>query len=368
MNRIAVFCFCFMASVCLSPLTSQNLQAGALDSFLQELKTTTEEVIEETKAGLQVDDPAANQPKKISSKTALKAHDYESALTIEDKLCQRVVEPFELTGNFSSLFNNSLSTSLTSLITTSKVDKKKLLKSAKLEAKKMNWLPMSQEVYFGRQSHKDRFANDPQLIPRSKKGRVKRLYAQADKLLENVLAQIKEEHPYHFTIFLINSAEVNATAVQGGFLYVNTGVLDSDIAPLVLSHEIAHVLKRHQTRELQAQLIDTVETLEDLKDLLTKNTKKDRLKDLSRTISLEKRQNEFSRQQELQADACAIRIASQAGLNLKPLINRYIQALSGSDPKGDTNQGQSTTHPSYPDREKRMRAVLKQSQRNNVKE
>ncbi len=358
MNRIPVFFFCFMTVLCLFPLTSHNLQAGALDSFLQELKTATEEVIEETKAGLQGDNPAANQPKKTPSKTALKAHDYESALTIEDKMCQRVVEPFELSSNFSTLFKGSLKSSLTGLLKSNKVSEKELLKSAKLDAKRMNWLPMRQEIYFGELAHKDRFANDPQLINRSKKGRVKRLYAQADKLLDNVLAQIKAEHPYQFTLFLIDNAEVNATAVQGGFLYVNTGVLESDIAPLVLSHEIAHVLKRHQTRELQAQLIDTVETLEDLKDLLTKSAQKGMLKGVYRTLLLEKRQNEFSRQQELQSDACAIRIASQTGHDLSSMIKQYVQTLKGGQSMGDKDKGQSATHPSYPDREKRMQTVL----------
>lgn len=52
-----------------------------------------------------------------------------------------------------------------------------------------------------------------------------------------------------FTIKIIDSAEVNAFALPGGFLYVNSGLIlaadnESEIAG-VMAHEIAHVAARH---------------------------------------------------------------------------------------------------------------------------
>ncbi len=63
-----------------------------------------------------------------------------------------------------------------------------------------------------------------------------------------------------FTIRVIDSDEVNAFALPGGFFYVNTGLIElaQDEAELagVMAHEIAHVAARHGTRSAtRAQLI-----------------------------------------------------------------------------------------------------------------
>jgi len=56
-----------------------------------------------------------------------------------------------------------------------------------------------------------------------------------------------------FTIKVIDSDEVNAFALPGGFFYVNTGLIvaadeEAELAG-VMSHEIAHVAARHATRQ-----------------------------------------------------------------------------------------------------------------------
>ena len=62
-----------------------------------------------------------------------------------------------------------------------------------------------------------------------------------------------------FTIKVIDSDEINAFALPGGFFYVNSGLLlaadnESEMAG-VMAHEIAHVAARHATRQMtRAQL------------------------------------------------------------------------------------------------------------------
>ena len=56
-----------------------------------------------------------------------------------------------------------------------------------------------------------------------------------------------------FTIKVIDSDEINAFALPGGFFYVNTGLIvaadeEAELAG-VMSHEIAHVAARHATRQ-----------------------------------------------------------------------------------------------------------------------
>ena len=57
-----------------------------------------------------------------------------------------------------------------------------------------------------------------------------------------------------FTIKVIDSDEVNAFALPGGFFYVNSGLIlaadeESELAG-VMAHEIAHVASRHATRQM----------------------------------------------------------------------------------------------------------------------
>jgi len=62
-----------------------------------------------------------------------------------------------------------------------------------------------------------------------------------------------------FTIKVIDSDEINAFALPGGFFYVNSGLLlaadnESELAG-VMAHEISHVCARHATRQMtRAQL------------------------------------------------------------------------------------------------------------------
>ena len=64
-----------------------------------------------------------------------------------------------------------------------------------------------------------------------------------------------------FTIKVVDSDEVNAFALPGGFMFVNTGLIlkadnEAELAG-VLAHEIAHVAARHGTRQAtRGQLIN----------------------------------------------------------------------------------------------------------------
>ncbi len=57
-----------------------------------------------------------------------------------------------------------------------------------------------------------------------------------------------------FTIKVVDSDDINAFALPGGFFYVNSGLIlaadnEAELAG-VMAHEIAHVAARHQTREM----------------------------------------------------------------------------------------------------------------------
>jgi len=59
--------------------------------------------------------------------------------------------------------------------------------------------------------------------------------------------------PWHFTV--VNSPEVNAFALPGGFVYVNRGLIERsdrmDELAGALGHEIGHVVRRHSVQQLK---------------------------------------------------------------------------------------------------------------------
>src|SRR5678815_5744007 len=60
---------------------------------------------------------------------------------------------------------------------------------------------------------------------------------------------------WHF--YVVNSHQVNAFALPGGFVYVNRGLIEAttraDELAGVLGHEIGHVIQRHSVKQMQNQ-------------------------------------------------------------------------------------------------------------------
>ena len=74
----------------------------------------------------------------------------------------------------------------------------------------------------------------------------------------------RPELDWHF--YVVNSHQVNAFALPGGFIYVNRGLIEStdrlDQLAGVLGHEIGHVIQRHNVKQMQSsQKIGIVATL-----------------------------------------------------------------------------------------------------------
>jgi predicted Zn-dependent protease len=72
------------------------------------------------------------------------------------------------------------------------------------------------------------------------------------------LARVSQRNNIPYTFHVVDSDEVNAFAVPGGYLYVNRGLIEaadneSELAG-VLGHEIGHVVGRHSARQMTQQL------------------------------------------------------------------------------------------------------------------
>ena len=156
-----------------------------------------------------------------------------------------------------------------------------------------------------------------------------------------------------YQITILNSPAINAFALPGGYLYVTRGLLalasDSSELAAVLAHEMAHVTANHGIQRQQKEAEEVLAT-QVVNDLLGK--------DASARVALVRgklRLAQFSRNQELEADAIGIRAMARAGYDPFAAA-RFLQAMDAysraRSVTGQTDEGLDflSSHPNAPQR------------------
>jgi predicted Zn-dependent protease len=180
----------------------------------------------------------------------------------------------------------------------------------------------------------------------------------SDRPAEIMLAQIvgkllaaADQPNTRFTVTILDSAEVNAFALPGGYIYVTRGILalanDKSELAAVLAHEIAHVVLKHaraRTNRIRTtEIVDKVVT-----GVFGADPSTDQSSNRAR-LSLAA----FSQAQELAADKEGILIAGKAGFDphaaarFLGAMGRFAQFTAGGAEQGDDFL---SSHPSTPDR------------------
>jgi predicted Zn-dependent protease len=74
-------------------------------------------------------------------------------------------------------------------------------------------------------------------------------------VLGDSIARLADDRSLDWRFYVVDSKEVNAFAVPGGFIYVNRGLIErtNNMSQLagVLGHEIGHVTERHSVEQMQ---------------------------------------------------------------------------------------------------------------------
>lgn len=206
-------------------------------------------------------------------------------------------------------------------------------------------------------------ANDPQsAIARAQHPKILAAYGgtYSDPKLERMLATVvgrlaaaADDPQRAYRITILNSPNVNAFALPGGYVYITRGLLalanDSAEVAAVIGHEMGHVTANHgierQKREQAAEIASRV-----VSEVLASDAAGQAALARGR-LSLA----QFSREQELQADALGIRHIGRSGYDafaaarfLKAMedYSHFRNAFQAQDPKLDF----LSSHPSTPQR------------------
>jgi len=184
----------------------------------------------------------------------------------------------------------------------------------KVKVRRLNWLPMQAELIYGEREHKE---EDEILDPDTEIG--ERLYPRATAMLaevtrsmDEILEATHQTSPYDFKLFILKRDQHNAVARPGGYIYIDAGLLEDDPAlsakaHFALAHEVAHILRRHETFELQSLVVDSFAAERDLRLALISMNRKPA--SVLEHIKVDK--GIYIRHhidQELQADACGARL------------------------------------------------------------
>lgn len=110
-----------------------------------------------------------------------------------------------------------------------------------------NLFSPDQDVEMGQQASQEVEKQLPLIHDSQVAGYVSNLGKKLSAVAPNQSAGVK----YNWTFKVINSSEINAFALPGGFIYVNRGAIeaaqDEDQIAGVLAHEEGHVVMRHGT-------------------------------------------------------------------------------------------------------------------------
>jgi predicted Zn-dependent protease len=161
--------------------------------------------------------------------------------------------------------------------------------------------------------------------------------------------------------YIVDSREVNAFAVPGGYIYVNRGLIERtqkmDQLAGVLGHEIGHVVKRHSIKQMQqAQGANVGVTLACVLTRICESQAGQAAIQVGGTALFAK----FSRQDENEADAEGIRNVVRAGISPNGIPEMFEILLSERRTNPSAVEGWFSTHPLEEDRIATTRAMIAQ--------
>jgi predicted Zn-dependent protease len=174
---------------------------------------------------------------------------------------------------------------------------------------------------------------------------------------------------WHF--YVVDSKEVNAFAVPGGYVYVNRGLIERtgamDELAGVLGHEIGHVVRRHSIQQMEKQQGAQVGVT--LACVLT-SICNSQVAQAGINIGASAVFAKFSRQDELEADQEAITNTVRANINPEGIVSMFQKLIDERNSRPSAVEGWFATHPLEEDRIRAAQATINAipaSQRNGTR-
>jgi len=180
-------------------------------------------------------------------------------------------------------------------------------------------------------------------------------------LLGDQIASRTSRGDLDWRFYIVDSREVNAFAVPGGFIYVNRGLVErtdnmTELAG-VLGHEIGHVIRRHTVKQMEkAQGANIGVTLACVLTNICNSQIAQAGINIAGTAVFAK----FSRQDETEADAEAVNNTVRAGISPRGIVTMFEKLIAERKQGHSAVAGWFTTHPGEEDRIVAAQALINQ--------
>ena len=180
-------------------------------------------------------------------------------------------------------------------------------------------------------------------------------------VLGDSIAKLSDDRNLDWHFYVVNSKEVNAFAVPGGFIYVNRGLIEraGNLSMLagVLGHEIAHVTERHSIEAMQKSQTANVGVT--LACVLLKACG-DPVTQTAINVAGGAYFARHSRQAESESDAKAVRYVMRAGIHPKGIPEMFRTLLDERQRRPEGVEAWFSTHPLEEDRIQSTEALISQ--------
>ena len=180
-------------------------------------------------------------------------------------------------------------------------------------------------------------------------------------LLGDQIASHTSRADLDWRFYIVDSKEVNAFAVPGGFIYVNRGLIErtdnmSELAG-VLGHEIGHVVLRHTVKQMEkAQGANIGVTLA----CVLTNVCNSQIAQAGINVAGTALFAKFSRTDETQADNQAVKNTIAAGITPHGVVTMFEKLIAERKSNPNAVAGFFATHPGEEERIAAVQAAINQ--------
>jgi predicted Zn-dependent protease len=165
---------------------------------------------------------------------------------------------------------------------------------------------------------------------------------------------------WHF--FVVNSHQINAFAVPGGFIYVNRGLIEAttraDELAGVLGHEIGHIIQRHSVDQMKNQ--QTVGAVAAIACTLT-SICESQLGQVAVNIGGNAVIARYSRGDEFEADSEAVENVLRVNIDPEGIPSLFEVLMAQRNREPTIVEGWFATHPLEESRIENARALIEKS-------
>jgi Zn-dependent protease with chaperone function len=182
---------------------------------------------------------------------------------------------------------------------------------------------------------------------------LQRLRGISSRLIADAPRWNERARGWRWEVNLIGSQSINAFCMPGGKIAVFTGLLEKlqltdDEVAMVVGHEMAHALREH-ARERIAKSQGTGALLSLGAQLFGLG----QLGDVAANIGTQLLTLKFSRDDEIEADLVGLELGARGGFNPRASVSLW-EKMARASGNGSGSLGFLSTHPSGPDRMRRL--------------